>query len=279
MSEETLIFIHIPKTAGSTLREIIRGQYKEESLFQRGAYHIDPEFSELFTQEIKEKAEYRAILIQHAPFGAHRHLPQKFSYIAMLREPWSRHVSDYFHAIADPLHSFYERGQQGATLDDFTIYRIEEQKLTNSMTRLISGIQPFSPFQKLPPSALDTANDNMANHFAVTGITELFDESLLLMKHRYGWKRVFYRRRNVRMRKQIKIKIDPEIKQLFVNENELDYKLYKYVCHSLDNHIKGKGESFQDEVAKFQKRNRWYQSVRELPSQIRSNVISRIDGA
>jgi hypothetical protein len=44
---------------------------------------------------------------------------------------------------------------------------------------------------------LDIAKRNLASHFAVIGITEEFDRSLILMKRRLAWRHPFYTSQNV----------------------------------------------------------------------------------
>jgi hypothetical protein len=165
------------------------------------------------------------ITIQHAPYGVHAILPQPCECIALLREPWTRMVSDYYHAGRNRGHSLYDRFQHGASLRDFVHYRAYEQGLTNPMVRFVSGLFAFPPFEPLPEDALEVAKRNIRDHFSVAGISEQFDESLRLMKRRYGWKNVLYRKRNVGRNRPPQVVVGADVKQEFMEANAWDYEL------------------------------------------------------
>lgn len=182
MSSDTLIFVHIPKTAGTTFSSVLFRQYPSRSRFWGPSNKIQESLKQLSLLHQAVREQLKLIYIVHAGFGIHSTLTQSFSYVSFLRDPWERTISDYFHACRNQDHSFYLLAQQGKTFEDFVWYRISKQGLTNPMTRLISGINPYPALNPLPTEALQIACANVENYFGVVGLQERYDESLLLMK-------------------------------------------------------------------------------------------------
>lgn len=94
----TLIFLHIPKTAGRTLEKILEREYAAE--FTYNIYGYDQSILEAAKQlSLLPNRQLRSIrLIKgHYNFGLHKLLPQGARYITFLREPIDRIVSHYFY--------------------------------------------------------------------------------------------------------------------------------------------------------------------------------------
>jgi hypothetical protein len=82
--------------------------------------------------------------------------------------------------------------------------------------------------EDLREGALDQAKENLDQWFGVVGLVEHFDESLLLMKKRYGWKDVSYYRRNVTPDRPEKEDYPQRVVREIKNRNRLDTELYEY---------------------------------------------------
>ena len=91
---ETLIFLHIPKTAGSTLNFILDAHYTPENSFATSQTWLHPEGSldgfEMLTETERARIE---LLNGHMGLGLHRHLPQPARYLTVLRDPVERVLS------------------------------------------------------------------------------------------------------------------------------------------------------------------------------------------
>lgn len=211
----------------------------------------------------EEKERFRLIYIQHAPYGVYEVIAGDGVYITLLRDPWRRFVSDYYHARRHRGHSFFQQAQAGAGLEDFVMHR-EEQGLTNPMTRMVSGRQAYPPFGPLPEAALEVAKKNIEASFIVAGTVERFDASLLLMKQRLDWGRVLYDRRNVGCNKPDRTVVDESVRERHAKSNGLDYELYAFVKERLETEIHAAGKRFLRAVRSFQWRNRWYQRAFDL---------------
>ena len=89
MDQRALIFLHIPKTAGTTLNRIIEWQYNPLSIFTIDPYGIRATAERL--QELPEERRRRLRMVRgHCYYGLHKLLPQGATYITMLRDPVKR---------------------------------------------------------------------------------------------------------------------------------------------------------------------------------------------
>jgi Galactose-3-O-sulfotransferase len=111
----------------------------------------------------------------------------------------------------------------------------------------------------------------VSRHFAVVGLSERFDESLLLIKRKLGWNRLpLYQKQNVAAHRP------PELPKHVLNtirkHNELDYELYEWASERLQHELEQ--EDIQKELGKFRVANSLYQSYKRL-KRIPTRVLSR----
>ncbi len=95
MDREALIFLHIPKTAGTTLNRIIERQYSPFAIFTMDPYRIRATAERL--KRLPEGRRRRLRVVRgHLFYGIHEFLPQGATYITMLHEPLARTLSAYY---------------------------------------------------------------------------------------------------------------------------------------------------------------------------------------
>lgn len=67
--------------------------------------------------------------------------------------------------------------------------------MANMQTRAISGqievLNFLPPYEKMTDDALDCAKRNLRINFKCAGVIERFDESLLIMKRKLGWRKIY----------------------------------------------------------------------------------------
>jgi len=93
---ESVCFVHIPRTAGGTLKEVLSRAFPEGTVNDAGNVLNNPER----TAEKLRKLRYAEsrILIGHVPYGVYRaHMPAPVRYVTLLREPVDRVVSHFHH--------------------------------------------------------------------------------------------------------------------------------------------------------------------------------------
>jgi len=105
-ADEAVIFLHVPKTAGTTLNRLIEWEYP---LFE--IYSVDPVFFrwsalhlwQLPVRRLKKTRMFKG----HMLFGLHKILPQRATYITVLREPADRVISAFYFMRSYMLHPSY----------------------------------------------------------------------------------------------------------------------------------------------------------------------------
>lgn len=258
--DEILVFVHVPKAAGSTLRAILDQQYSEQAVY-RCDMHLYPSAFDDFRNMPAEQAANIRCLIGHLPYGVHEYLPRSARYVTLLRNPIDRFLSKYKYLcnndwVADQI--LVEK-KQIETLEAFIELQIQRNAM-NFQTRQISGLggpqNAFPPFaEPVTPKTLETAKKNLRDKFEVVGLQDQFNASLLLMKHIFGWGSVYYHKQNVTSRPVPRTKISPRTRDLIEQHNQLDMQLFEYAQELFVDQVKAYGPDFERDLREFEKNN------------------------
>jgi hypothetical protein len=90
---DTIIFLHVPKTAGTTINQILQRQYEPSQILYLGA---NAQASIKDYQRLAEEEKKKIRLVAgHTAFGFHKYTPGSSTYFTFLREPVARVVSFY----------------------------------------------------------------------------------------------------------------------------------------------------------------------------------------
>lgn len=259
--EKTLIFLHIGKTAGSSLHRIIERQFPSENIHTFDDDDIQKCMNRFMNLPEEERRKIRC-LKGHMPFGVHRWLPGKWSYMTMLRLPVERVISNYYYIRSIPEHTFYDiYVPRCNSLEDF-VKLMDERGETNFQTRCVAAFGDFDnvmpPYDPLPREALDIAKQNLSTQFDIVGLVEHFDESLVLMKELFGWGRIFYTKENVTSGRKGTSEIPRRTIEFIEKFEELDMELYALGKQIFEGLIDKQGASFKGKVERFKKLNKLY---------------------
>lgn len=219
MSDKALIFLHIPKTAGTTLNRIIEWQYSPASIFTIDPHRFRATAARFKTFSEARRRRYRVVR-GHLFYGIHDYLPQGADYLTMLREPVSRLLSSYYFILRRPLHPLHAK-LKGEGLGVEELIRLTPHR-QNLQCRSIAGVGDVGICDK---STLETAKQNLQRSFRVVGLSERFEDSLLLMMAEFGWKVPFYANRKVA---KTRPKPDQTLADLIRQNNQLDVELYEF---------------------------------------------------
>ncbi len=220
VGEPAVIFLHVPKAAGSTLNRLIEWEYP---LFEM--YSIDPVFyrrSWAHLQRLsKKRLERIRIFKGHMLFGLHAILPQPATYITVLREPVDRVISSFYFMRSYKLQPLYWKFRvENWSLEDF----VRRSPRENVQCKILAGAEYAKP---CTPEIYETAKENLLRYFSVVGLSERFEESLALMKLRFGWKLQRYASFNVTRRRPKKTDIARDTLDLIEKKNSFDISLYE----------------------------------------------------
>jgi hypothetical protein len=209
-----ICFIHIEKASGSTLHHIFRNNFLS---------YISTTPFKVWTNEPQNalKQEEMALLcgkwLGHTKgIGGHNTrcfleyeavVSGEVQYVTFLREPISRYISHYNHQK-------FVKGLDW-TKDSF----FEEARFSNFMTKKIAGKED-----------VDLAKRYLSEKFAFIGLTEHFNESLLLMKDALHMPQfdIRYQKKNETPAKMVKETFDEDMLSKVRERNLLDIELYRY---------------------------------------------------
>lgn len=233
-------FIHIPKTAGTTLRSIFRRSF--------GANHCDvkcptrvrkvtPWLTPENLQWMKKLYPNLSGITGHRVccFTDLESTLSNVKYFTFLRDPTKRFISNFHH---------HYRGR----MEECTLNRLEEfaadSSRRNVQTRWICGNEDSA-------QAITVLNEKIG----CVGLTEKFDESLILLKQYLNEPKINinYQSRNFSQGKApLDYQNDSYIKALIQEANQADIDVYQYVIENtfpkqLDNY----GNNFDDDLKGF----------------------------
>jgi len=230
MNACNVIFLHVPKAAGSTLSRIIPRQYSAEKVHTISTTpSVRASIAAFRDKSRKERRRIRCV-VGHAPFGLHDALVGPTWYVTLLRDPIERVISNYYYVRRFSVHRLHDTMHaRGWSLREYVV-ESGNSALENGMTRQIAGHAKGS----VTDAMLDCAVAHVDEHFAVAGVVERFDASLLLMKRRLGWLSVYYHRRNVTKGRPGKADLPEETLRVIRSKNRFDLKLYRQVRSTLD---------------------------------------------
>jgi len=252
---KSLIFLHIPRSGGTTLQRIIERQYPRAAIFTidgRNAYESIAEFKSL----PEPRREKIVCLKGHVRFGLHHYLRQPCTYVTLLRDPVDRVISHYYYVLRTPNHYFYKQViSRGMSLDEY-VRSGPSRELSDGQARMVAGIHDECPIP--PADTLAMAKKNLKECFTVVGLTERFDESLVLMKRRLAWKWPCYTRRNVTRNRPPRSAIPRGTVRLIQQRNEKDLELYAFAKQLFAESIREEGPSLVRELRSFRFLNRAY---------------------
>jgi hypothetical protein len=244
-----LIFLHNLKTGGTTLRSILARQYRGDQICILGRLNdvsaIKP--------EMVDDASLR-VIEGHVPYGLHAWLPRPAVYVSLLRDPVERIVSLYQFIRAGEGRDIHRETQAAlGSLEEFVASGVLLE-VDNGQTRRLSGCSPG--YGECSEAMLEQAKANIREHFAVVGLTERFDESVLLMGRRFGWRPALYLPEKVNRRKEPAAGLPSGMLELIEQHNCLDRALYEYAAERFERQVAALGPDFQAEVAAFSRLNR-----------------------
>lgn len=225
------------------MRRIIDHQYAKRQIFR---YHPQDPIGAIRKFSPTQLSDLKCVY-GHYRYGIHTYFPRKPVYITMLRDPMDRILSMYYFIRSRPQNRLHPK----VTNMSFSEYVMSSDSriqvpLRNHQTRMISG--------ERDPN-LQKAKQNIANHFAVVGIMDMYPDSVFIMKKAFDWKRVAYMKQNETKSRPKNTPVPDHIKTLIRQNNALDYQLYAYAKNRLHNQIQQLSTQEKQQLKQFKQQS------------------------
>lgn len=228
-----VVFVHIRKTAGYTMRHILHRQYRRRQIRQIENYFAKPEASVASTNTLAgEPPPGLRLLHGHFLLWPDVPWPEGTRFFTLIRDPVERVISQYF----------WSASKQETRLPKMRSVLAAGRIPDNLQTRVLAGSDP--PFGETTEAMLEQALANL-ERFAAVGVTEWFDESLLLFTHAFEWHPLLYRRANVTEKRKRREEIPSKVLRLIERQNALDLELHRYARQRLKRDLAVLGDEFK----------------------------------
>lgn len=252
--QDRLFITHIPKTAGTTLRQIVQQIYPPEQVC--GIYS-DIRFlsAEDFPSLSEGEKNCYRVFIGHFEMKFLKHLPTSLPVRCMtvLRDPVARVRSQYNH-LANVLHD------KGFSFSELMIPNNRPDwmnslpaSIDNAQVRYLCGTEEVIPWGQCSAFHLQQAKDNLHKHFDIVGCSEFLDETLYLAHTLLGWPATPVRKANVgaEMKNNVFSKITAEDEARILEINQLDVELYEFARNLMWECIAQTAPDWQQRLAEF----------------------------
>jgi hypothetical protein len=182
--DETLCFLHIPKTAGLTLRTILDLQFAQADICPA------EEYASLQSLTPDELARYR-LLRGHFWYNVKDLVSSQTVLLTVLRDPIERTLSQYEYVRTNPANGPLHDLAKNMSLEEYVRDEyLRECTVRDVQTRYLAPArQPVDVYEVVPLThlGLDAARANLGTCTFV-GIVERFDDMLKLLSYTFGWR-------------------------------------------------------------------------------------------
>ncbi len=252
-----VFFLHIPKTAGTTLHHYFYTAYyppggsyesEEDGQLHYGIYHYPGGFEHADTAppadlvRILRRPDVH-IVLGHFAFGIHELQPRPASYVTVLRDPIERAVSVASHHLRWSEHG--EREVSVAELEAFLVSG-ELAELDNGQTRRISGVDPRNP------DALGRAKQHLVDHFAAVGLTERMAESVAVISNALEWEVDYWLGPRQVNPHQLEGPLSADVLAAVERRNAVDLELYGWYAARFDEQFERDRPAFEARLARVE---------------------------
>lgn len=229
-----LVYLHVPKTAGTSFDELLQQNYGADYYRTRNRYYKEP----LWKKADQYANRYQAIG-GHMTFGLHGMVKRPCRYISFVRDPLSRMISLYWYILSHPahtLHPFVVNLPFGEWLLGDTAAALD-----NDLVRFFSGRMQFGVRSGVGRAVTEQdcrrAIANINDHFDYVGVFEELEQSVNDMALLYGWEHGYDDMHHLQMldppggvhERPRPDAIDADLSDAFVSRNKWDYALCSYV--------------------------------------------------
>ena len=259
-SNNRLLFIHIPKTAGATFRSLLARNYRRKDSFV--IHDLYPEISLEYLHGLSSQELNNYGMI--AGHGAHYLLPKvkDFRSIIFLRDPVAQIISSYYHVKRSPHSQLHQPLSHVKDLKGYYEFLTKNDGFNMQTMYLARDQQDFihkKRFMKISRGNYDKALQ-ILEKINYVFLTEYFDEALYIIQQEFDLKHLYYTYKNRSPQRQ-SANENAELLSKIKEEQYWDYKLYEYARYRYQDLRNRYSSTIEEEVMNFKIRNRLYNNT------------------
>lgn len=245
------LFLHIPKTAGTTIHRIAYRQYASKDCYIVGSRNQNEDDFKCLSPT--QRSSY-AYIGGHFSYGFHRRIDSPCLYFTMLRDPSDLAISLYHYVLRYEMHPLHEEMlSRKISFERWLGFYYQD----NFLLRHLLGVETEDP---LTIADLNHATALLVENFATFGLVSRFDESLLLIHDALGWQAPpFYVSKNVYHRSGDQTVLTDEANTLMQERHSLSFDLLTFANGLFDSRLLSEGQTFNQRLVDFRSQNRVWQ--------------------
>ena len=172
--EDPVIFVQLPDTGGLAYCQALNIVYEDNYIYTNSTAMLDE------TVIFNKKAYAGYFNLGHKFY---ENIPKKFNHLVILRQPFERFISSYYAVLSDKNHPYHEQFS-AVSLEEFCadpnlINLFRNDLLINTLSSMFVKDKPCGATQR--------AKFNITNFFTLFGLSERFEEFLIMSKCNLGW--------------------------------------------------------------------------------------------